>query len=96
MHAFHKAITMLNELGILIDSLSLDKYYSSRKVIKLFGEKTALYRIPKKNIARVDLEWSRVLRQIFEDPYLFLKGYFLRNLSESGFFADKRDVLVIW
>jgi transposase len=90
MEAFHKAMTMLRELGISVDSLSLDKYYSSRTVIKLFGEETALYLIPKKNIARVGLEWSRVLRRVLEDPYLFLKGYFLRNLSESGFSADKR------
>jgi len=90
MEAFHKAMTMLAELGITVDSMALDKYYSSRKVIQLFGEETALYLIPKKNIARVGLEWSRVLRRILEDPYLFLKGYFLRCLSESGFSADKR------
>jgi transposase len=90
MEAFHKAMTMLAELEIPVDSMALDKYYSSRKVIKLFGEKTMLYLIPKKNIARVGLEWSRILRRVLEDPYLFLKGYFLRNLSESGFSADKR------
>ena len=90
MEAFHKAMSMLAELGISVDSMALDKYYSSRKVIKLFGEETALYLIPKKNIARVGLEWSRILRRAIEDPYLFLKGYFLRNLSESGFSADKR------
>ena len=90
MEAFHKAMTMLAELGISVDSMALDKYYSSRKVIKLFGEENALYLIPKKNIARVGLEWSRILRRVLEDPYLFLKGYFLRNLSESGFSADKR------
>ena len=90
MEAFHRAMTMLVELGIPVDSMALDKYYSSRTVIRLFGEETALYLIPKKNIARVGLEWSRVLRRVLEDPYLFLKGYFLRGLSESGFSADKR------
>ena len=90
MEAFYKAMAMLRELRISVDTLSLDKYYSSRTVIRLFGEETALYLIPKKNIARVGLEWSRVLRRVLEDPYLYLKGYFLRNLSESGFSADKR------
>jgi transposase len=70
--------------------MSLDKYYSSRTVLQLFGAETALYLIPKKNIARVGLEWSRILRRVLEDPYLYLKGYFLRCLSESGFSADKR------
>jgi len=90
MEAFHKAMTMLRESGIPVDSMSLDKYYSSRTVIQLFGEETVLYLIPKKNIARVGLEWSRILRRVIEDPYLYLKGYFLRCLSESGFSADKR------
>jgi len=90
MEAFHKAMTMLRESGIPVDSLSLDKYYSSRTVIQLFGQETALYLISKKNIARVGLEWSRILRRVLEDPYLYLKVYFLRCLSESGFSADKR------
>jgi len=90
MEAFYKAMNMFKDLGIPVDSMALDKYYSSRTVIKIFGEETALYLIPKKNIGRVGLEWSRVLRRVVEDPYLFLKGYFLRCLSESGFSADKR------
>jgi len=90
MEAFHKAMTMLAELETSVDSMALDKYYSSRKVLTLFGEETVLYLIPKKNIARVGAEWSRILRRVLEDPYMFLKGYFLRNLSESGFSADKR------
>jgi len=37
MDAFHKAMKMVKEFGISIDSIALDKYYSSRKVLKLFG-----------------------------------------------------------
>ena len=90
MEAFHKAMGMLRQSGIPIDSMALDRYYSARKVITLFDKETALYIIPKKNIARVGAEWVRILRRAFEDPYLFLKGYYLRNLCESGFSADKR------
>jgi transposase len=90
MEAFYKAMGMLQTSGMPIDSMALDKYYSARKVIMLFGEETELYLIPKKNIARVGVEWSRILRLAVEDPYLFLKGYYLRNLCESGFSADKR------
>ena len=32
----------------------------------------------------------RVIERIVEAPYKFLKRYFKRNLSESGFSADKR------
>lgn len=90
MDAFRKAMQMLDEFGIPVDSMSLDKYYSSRKVIRLFDEETMLYLIPKKNIATIGADWAPILRRMQEDPYLFLKGYCLRNLSESGFSADKR------
>ena len=90
MEAFHKAMKMLVELGVKIDTFSLDRYFSSRKVLRLFGKETALYLIPKKNIAKVGSEWTRIIRRMIEDPYLFLKNYYLRNLSESGFSADKR------
>jgi len=90
MEAFHKAMKMLTNLGIKIDTFSIDKYFSSKKVLKLFGKETALYLIPKKNIANIGLEWARIIKRMIEDPYLFLKNYYLRNLSESGFSADKR------
>lgn len=53
MDAFQKAMKMLTEFGIPVDSMSLDKYYSSRKVIRIFDKETMLYLIPKKNLAMV-------------------------------------------
>jgi len=90
MEAFHNAMKMLASFGIDIDTLSLDRYFSSRKVLKLFDKETVLYLIPKKNIAYLGLEWLRIVKRMIEDPYLFLKSYYLRNLCESGFSADKR------
>jgi transposase len=90
MEAFRKAMDMLRQSGMPIDSMALDKYYSARKVITLFDKETSLYLIPKKGMARVGAEWARILRRAVEDPYLFLKSYYLRNLCESGFSADKR------
>ena len=90
MEAFHKAMDLLAEWGIKIDSLSLDRYFSSRKVLQMFGGDTTLFLIPKKNIAKIWLEWAKIIKRMKEDPYLFLKSYLMRNLSESGFSADKR------
>lgn len=90
MDAFNRAMKMLEGLGIAVDEVSLDKYYSSRKVLKLFGKRTAVYVIPKKNISKLGFEWARVIKRIIEDPVLFLRKYFMRNLSEAGFSADKR------
>lgn len=90
MRAFHKALEMTKSMGVPIDSLRLDKYYSSRKTLKLFGEEVSLYVLPKKNISRISIEWSRVIRRIICSPMGYLKTYFQRNLSESGYSSDKR------
>ncbi len=90
MRAFHKALEMAKDLGVSINTLRLDKYYSSRKVLRLFGEEVSVYVLPKKNISRIGIEWSRVIRKIIASPYAYLKTYFMRNLSETGFSSDKR------
>lgn len=76
--------------GVKINSIVLDKYYSSRKTLKLFGEKTTVYVIPKKNLTNFGSEWIKVIKRIIGDPVAFLKRYFKRCVSEAGFSADKR------
>ena len=88
--AFEKAMKMLKRMGIKMNSISLDRYYSSRKTLRMFDAETAVYVIPKRNIARLGFEWLRVVERIVEAPYKFLKRYFKRNLSEAGFSTDKR------
>lgn len=90
MDAFNSAMEMLENHGVEINSIVLDRYYSSRKILKLFGRRTTVFVIPKKNIARIGLEWSRVLRNILEEPAEFVSHYYKRNLSEAGFSSDKR------
>lgn len=90
MDAFKKAMSMIEKTGINIDTISLDKYYASRKVLKLFDKKVAVYVIPKKNISNIGFEWARIIKKALENPYTFLKTYFMRNLSEAGHSADKR------
>lgn len=90
MEAFHRAVEVAKGLGIQIDSISLDKYYSSRKVLRQFGKETAVYVIPRKNMSKLGFEWAGVIKRIADDPFMYLKRYFMRNLSEAGFSADKR------
>lgn len=90
MEAFHQAMKVVKGFGIQIDSISLDKYYSSRKVLRQFGKDTAVYVIPRKNISKLGFEWAGVIRRIADDPFMYLKRYFMRNLSEAGYSADKR------
>ena len=90
MKAFSQAMNMMKELNIPVNSMRLDKYFSSRKVLKLFDKTVTVYIIPKKNISRIGLSWYRIIRNIIDSPYLFLKEYFKRNLSETGFSSDKK------
>ncbi len=86
--AFHKAVAMLRRIGAVIKSIRLDKYYSSRKVIRMFDRSVSLFLIPKKNIAKVGV-WADILGRMVASPVGFLSEYFQRNLCESGFCADK-------
>jgi len=81
--AFEKAMEMLKSMGVRVNSIYLDKYYSSRKVLRMFGKETAVYVIPKQNLTRIGFEWLRVIKRIVEAPHQFLKRYFKRNLSEA-------------
>lgn len=90
MEAFHRAMEVVKRFGIRVDSISLDKYYSSRKVLKQFGKETAVYVMSRKNLSKLGLEWPDIIRRIARDPFMYLKRYFMRNLSEAGYSADKR------
>ena len=89
MQAFHQAREMAERIGVSITKIRLDKYYSSRKVLELFGPGVEVVVIPKKDDARIGLLWSRVYRRIMESPVGYLRDYYKRNLSEGGFSSDK-------
>lgn len=88
LDAFSKAVLMLKRVGAKVKSVRLDKYFSTRTVIKLFDKTVSLFLIPKKNIARIGA-WADILKRIAASPFDFLSEYFHRNVCESGFSADK-------
>lgn len=90
--AFLKAAEMAAEIGI--DSVRLDKYYSGQKRVELLGQKfgdVTMYLIPKKNATvKGPWEWKQMLKRFVKDTEGYLREYFKRNQSESGFSEDKR------
>ncbi len=50
---FNKAMRTLKEMGVKINPISLDKYYSTRKILKMLDKETAVYHIPKKKLSRI-------------------------------------------
>ena len=86
--AYSKALGMTREMGIPISSIRLDKYYSSKKILnELTGVKA--YVIPKKTIRKIGIKWNGIIREAMADPHAFLRQYYRRNLSKTGFSADK-------
>ena len=59
-------------------------------VIEKIGD-IKFFIVPKSNIANIGLgEWGKMVTRFVEETKLFLRDYFQRNQSESGFAEDKR------
>lgn len=92
--AFIRAINVVGETGINIKSLRLDKYFSAQKYVEFCQEqlgKIKMYLIPKKNATiKGSWEWKKMLHSFVQDTKGYLKEYYKRNQSESGFSEDKK------
>ena len=95
--AFENAMKIIKNVqkmtGITIDSTRLDRYYSYQSTLKYFDDETIFYIIPKSNTTiNGSLNWRNIFKRIIKDPILYLKEYYKRENSESGFSVDKRMV----
>lgn len=92
--AFSRGIELSQDFGIKVNSLRLDKYYSGEAYVKYCQEilgNVRMYILPKKNIATLGVgEWCRMIYAFVQDTKTFLREYFQRNQSESGFSEDKK------
>ncbi len=92
--AYNKAMKMAKETGIKLKSIRLDRYYSARQYARELGKQfpnVTLYLIPKKNATiKGPWNWKKTLENFVKDVMAYLKEYFQRNQSESGFSEDKR------
>ena len=89
--AYHKALEMIGKMRIDLKSIRLDKYYSGQSILNDFNENTMIFLIPKSNSRiRGRRNWREIIRRFMDDPMNYLREYFRRNASESGFSSDKR------
>jgi transposase len=93
-----RPLFIMCECGVEVKSIRLDQYYSGQSTADLFGKDTSLYALPKSNATiKGSYVWKDMVRDFMCYPFLFLKEYFRREHSESGFSADKRcDGWKIW
>jgi len=88
--AFEKAMEMIKDRGINIESIRLDKYYSFPSYVDMF-EDAKVYVIPRKNATlRGSWKWKKTMMEFVHNTLPYLEQYYLRNNSESGFSVDKR------
>jgi len=92
--AYNKAIKMLKNMNISVESIRLDRYYSGKTLVKNLNEMFTgikCYLIPKKGtIVKGGSAWLDMLKEFYNNTTKFFKEYFKRNQSESGFSEDKR------
>jgi transposase len=88
--AFNKAMEMCRDSGVNVESVRLDRYYSSPSYVDRFGD-AKVYIIPRKNATvKGSWKWKDTMAEFVRNTLPYLGQYYLRNYSESGFSADKR------
>jgi transposase len=90
--AYDKAMKMLSELpDVTLDSVRLDRYYSSPSYVDSFDRSTKVFVIPKKNATlNGSWKWKVTMIEFVKNTMNYLEQYHLRSNSESGFAADKK------
>ena len=88
--AYDRAMDLLSSIGIEMDSIRLDRYYSSPSYVDNLG-KTKVFIIPKKNSTlNGPQKWKSTMKNFVENTMPYLEEYHQRSNSESGFAADKK------
>ena len=88
--AYDRAMKLLSSMGIEMDSIRLDRYYSSPSYVDKLGE-TKVFIIPKKNSTlNGSRKWKETMKEFVENTMPYLEQYHQRSNSESGFAADKK------
>jgi transposase len=88
--AYDRAMDLLAVLGIHMDSIRLDRYYSSPSYMDNLRD-TKVFVIPKKNATlNGSQKWKDTMKEFVVDTMPYLEQYHQRSNSESGFAADKK------
>jgi len=88
--AFDRAIQMLENIDVKLNSIRLDRYYSCPVYVNMFKD-SKVYIIPKKNVELANgFKWHDTLKDFLLNTMEYLREYFQRNNSEAGWASDKK------
>ena len=88
--AYDRAMNLLPSTGVEMNSIRLDRYYSSPSYMDRLGD-VRVYVIPKKNATmNGSMNWKDTMRDFVQNTMSYLGQYHQRSNSESGFAADRK------
>src|SRR3989344_1864874 len=88
--AFDKAMQMLKNIDVKINSIRLDRYYSFPCYVNQFKD-SKVFIIPRKNTELSNgFKWHETLKEFLLNTMEYLREYFQRNNSEAGWASDKK------
>ena len=88
--AYDRAMDLLSSIGVEMDTIRLDRYYSSPSYMDKLGN-TKVFVIPKRNATlNGSQKWKDTMKYFVENTMQYLEQYHQRSNSESGFAADKK------
>ncbi|MHB2036666.1 MAG: ISNCY-like element ISFac3 family transposase [Nitrososphaerales archaeon] len=89
--AYDRAMKMLSDLDVTIESVRLDRYYSTSSYADSFDRATKVFLIPRKNSTlNGSWKWKETMKEFITNTMQYLEQYHKRSNSESGFAADKK------
>ena len=88
--AYDRAMDLLSSISVEMDSIRLDRYYSSPSYMDGLGD-AKVFVIPKRNATfNGSQKWKDTMKDFVENTMPYLEQYHQRSNSESGFAADKK------
>ena len=92
MEAFNAARTVMKRIGIEVNSVRIDRYYTFKSITDKFDSDAKVYILPKKDTKiNGNSKWHEIWKTLMYDTMAFLKQYYRRESSESGWAADKKS-----
>lgn len=88
--AYDRAMKMLDEVGLTLKSVRLDRYYSFPSYVDRFG-KAKVYIMPRKNATlNGSWKWKRTMFDFVVNTTEYLGEFYQREHSENSWSVDKR------
>jgi transposase len=89
--AYDRAMAMLSRIDVRVESVRLDRYYSTPGYVDSFGRDAKVFVIPKSNATlNGSWKWKETMIEFVRNTMKYLEEYHQRSNSESGFSADKK------